>query len=123
MEPESSVSSPRTGSKDAGPKTILCKKCRRRIDEDDRFCRHCGYRQKKGPAWYYHPVSIAVLGFVVVGPLALPLVWLSPQMSRPAKVLMTTALTLYSIFVGYCFYLVIMYVISAWNQALNPSFG
>ncbi len=35
--------------------------------------------------WYFKKKNI-VLGFILVGPLTLPLVWFHPRMSRAAKV-------------------------------------
>ncbi len=49
-------------------------------------------RPQEPPAplkWYYRPVWVLILLFVVLGPLALPLLWRSPRSSRPVKVVLT----------------------------------
>jgi hypothetical protein len=49
-------------------------------------------RSREPPApikWYYRPVWVLVLLFLVLGPLALPFLWRSPRFSRPVKVVLT----------------------------------
>ena len=81
-----------------------CRKCSRAIEAADKFCPHCGHRQDPGDAWYYHPVWILVLAFIVLGPLALFLVWKSPKMGRTWKILMATLILVYTGYFGYLFY-------------------
>jgi hypothetical protein len=61
-------------------------------------------KQRQGDAWYYHPVWICVLAFAVIGPLALPLVWKSPKMSRAVKGILTVLILVYTGFGAYYFY-------------------
>ena len=79
----------------------LCRKCRRVIASAHKFCPHCGQRQDLGSAWYYHPVWILLLAFLALGPLAIPLVWRSRQMSVTGKIVMTVAILLYTVYCGY----------------------
>jgi hypothetical protein len=44
-----------------------------------------------GTRWYHRPVGILVLLFLVLGPLALPLLWRSPHFSRAMKIVLTLA--------------------------------
>ena len=76
------------------PGTERCWRCHRTIPVDAKFCPHCGRKQAKSQ-WYYRPIWILVLAFLVIGPLALPLVWRSPFMSRPVKWVLSIAITLY----------------------------
>jgi hypothetical protein len=46
--------------------------------------------------WYYRPVWVLVLLFVVLGPLALPFLWRSPRFSRPLKVVLTLLVLAYT---------------------------
>jgi hypothetical protein len=39
--------------------------------------------------WYYRPVGVLVLLFLVLGPLGLPFLWRSPSFSRAMKILLT----------------------------------
>lgn len=90
-----------TSATPSAPGAKRCSACGDTIDTWDAFCRFCGKRQTPKSAWYYEPVWILILGFVVLGPLALPLVWLSPKMNRPAKWLFTLALGIYSVVIAY----------------------
>jgi len=46
--------------------------------------------------WYYRPVWVLVLLFLVLGPLALPFLWRSPRFSRPLKVVLTVLALAYT---------------------------
>ena len=41
--------------------------------------------------WYYRPWAVVVLLFVVLGPLALPLLWRSASFTRGWKIVLTLA--------------------------------
>ena len=47
-------------------------------------------------AWYYSPAVVLVALFVVLGPLALPLLWKSPRFTVGAKVGVTVAVCAYT---------------------------
>ena len=46
--------------------------------------------------WYYRPVWVVVLLFLVLGPLGLPYLWRSPSFSRRLKVLLTVLVLAYA---------------------------
>ena len=46
--------------------------------------------------WYYRPVWVLVLLFLVLGPLALPYLWRSPSFSRRLKVVLTVLVVAYT---------------------------
>lgn len=46
--------------------------------------------------WHNRPWVILLLLFVVLGPLALPLLWRSPRFSRPMKVALTVLTLAYT---------------------------
>ena len=46
--------------------------------------------------WYYRPVWVLALLFLVLGPLALPYLWKSPRFSRSAKVALTVLVIVYT---------------------------
>jgi len=52
--------------------------------------------KEKAIKWYYKPVWI-LAAILAIGPLAIPLVWLSPMLKRWHKVLITVALILITI--------------------------
>jgi uncharacterized membrane protein len=71
------------------PKTseIPCAKCHVLIGAGDNFCRHCGAPAGGSPAaWWESPWVVLPLIFVVLGPLALPLLWRSRRFTRPWKI-------------------------------------
>jgi hypothetical protein len=47
------------------------------------------------PKWYYRPMWVLVLLFLVLGPLALPYLWRSPSFSRSWKVVLTVLVVAY----------------------------
>jgi len=56
-------------------------------------------RSREPPAplkWYYRPVWVLVLLFLVLGPLALPYLWRSPGFSRRVKVVLTVLVLAYA---------------------------
>jgi hypothetical protein len=56
-------------------------------------------RSREPPAplkWYYRPVWVLVLLFLVLGPLALPYLWRSPSFSRRLKIVLTVLVIAYT---------------------------
>jgi hypothetical protein len=47
--------------------------------------------------WYYRPVWVLVLLFLVLGPLGLPYLWKSPRFSRGAKIALTACVIAYTV--------------------------
>lgn len=81
------------------PETLLtCKSCHVRVEETDNFCRHCGRSLKQGYSFIYSHTGLIVLAFVL-GPFALPCVWLSHRISLIAKLIYTVIFAL----IGYYF--------------------
>jgi len=48
------------------------------------------------PKWYFSVWFIIAMLFLVLGPLALPLLWKSPRFPRAAKVVLTVVVFLYT---------------------------
>ncbi len=79
---------------DALTPEIICAKCKAPIGATDNYCHRCG-TPTAGPAslssrtvasWWESPWLVLTLLFLVLGPLALPLLWRSRRFIRPWKI-------------------------------------
>lgn len=104
------------------PATFTCSTCNQPIDAADKFCRHCGRRQRAGAPWYFQPVWIALLAFFFLGPFALALVWRAPGLDRRTRNALTAAIVLYSLVMIYFSYqagIVVLGLIGEISQELD----
>lgn len=95
---------PSSMTSDASGPQARCRACHRPLEASATFCSHCGIRQTRFDTWAYHPFWILVLGFLVLGPFALVLVWLSRKMRPTAKVVVSVVLLIYTAVVVYYTY-------------------
>lgn len=81
---------------------IVCRRCKRPIDASDAYCRHCAaptgaLRSGAGP-WWESAWMVLVLLLLILGPLALPLLWRSRRFTVGWKIVLTiivSGITLY----------------------------
>jgi hypothetical protein len=76
---------------------IVCQRCRASLDADDNYCRRCGaptVNAQSESRWWESPWVIVPMLLLVIGPLALPMLWRSRQFSQLWKIILTVLVTI-----------------------------
>lgn len=92
------MSSTTPGDRSQAP--IACQRCKATIDPWDTYCRNCGRRTGK-MAWHHSPLFVVAMLFLVMGPIALPLLWRSPGFSKNWKIVLTALMVAYTVVIFY----------------------
>ncbi len=84
---------------------LSCPRCGQPIEQTDCYCRRCGKALQPGRGFLFSHTGIILLA-LVLGPFALPLVWISKIISPLAKWIYTILLLAVGIyFVVVCYHL------------------
>ena len=79
---------------------MFCSRCRAEIGEADNYCRHCGKSLKPGRGFLFTHPGIILMA-LVLGPFALPFVWMSKVLSSLAKIIYTVVLVVVGFYLVY----------------------
>ncbi len=98
-----------------------CPRCHCPVDETDNYCRACGRSLRPGTGFLFTHSGIILLA-VVLGPFALPVVWMSKLISTPAKWIYTALLALLTVYLIHAFYQAYLLVQDAAQMMLGGGF-
>ncbi len=97
---------------------LLCARCRAEIRETDNYCHNCGKSLKPGRGFLFTHGGIILMA-LILGPLALPFVWMSKVISPTAKIIYTAVLLAIGFYIGLSLYKVFTYM----NNSLQMMMG
>ena len=98
-----------------------CPRCHCPVDETDNYCRACGRSLRPGTGFLFTHSGIILLA-VVLGPFALPVVWMSKLISTPANWIYTALLALLTVYLIHAFYQAYLLMQDAAQMMLGGGF-
>lgn len=97
---------------------LLCRRCQAEIRETDNYCHNCGKSLKPGRGFLFTHGGIILMA-LVLGPLALPFVWMSKVISPTAKIIYTAVLLIAGFYIFYSLWQAFTYM----NNSLQMMMG
>ena len=97
---------------------IFCPRCQMQLDETDNYCRSCGKSLKPGHGFLFTHTGIILMA-LVLGPFALPFVWMSKVVSPIAKIIYTLLLLVAGFYLIYS----LMHVFTLTQQSMQMLMG
>ncbi len=70
---------------------------------------------KKNEQKWYFKISVFIIAFLCVGPIALPLVWINPRLSRASKIIISLIVTILS----YCLWIIFTKSLKSMEEYYN----
>ncbi len=96
----------------------FCSRCRAEIRELDNYCHNCGKSLKPGRGFLFTHGGIILMA-LVLGPLALPFVWMSKAISPLAKLIYTFVLVVIGFYLVYS----LVHIFSMAQQSMQMLLG
>lgn len=97
---------------------LLCSRCHVEIRETDNYCHGCGKSLKPGRGFLFTHGGIILMA-LVLGPLALPFVWMSKVISPVAKIIYTVVLLVAGFYIVFSLWKAFTYM----NNSLQMMMG
>lgn len=94
---------------------LLCSRCHAQIRPTDNYCHACGKSLKPGRGFLFTHGGIILMA-LVLGPLALPFVWLSKVLSPAAKLIYTVVLLGVGIYMFYALWQAVSLINSSFQS-------
>ena len=97
---------------------IFCKRCHAEVRDTDNYCHACGKSLKPGHGFLFTHTGIILMS-LVLGPLALPFVWMSKVLNPVAKIIYTVILVIIGFYLIYS----LMHIFSMAQQSMQLLMG
>ncbi len=98
--------------------TLFCKRCQAEVRASDNYCHACGKSLKPGHGFLFTHTGIILMG-LVLGPFALPFVWMSKVLSPAAKIIYTVILLLIGFYLIYS----LIHIFTVMQQSIQLLMG